>query len=90
MAGHGFAAGGLVPAPYERNSCAARVTAGASLGAAVGAAVGAVYGTYEAFRYRVPGLYKLRYIGQNTVGSAVLFGLFLGTGSLLQCGRNTY
>ena len=25
---------------------------------------GALYGTYEAFRYKVPGLYKVRYIGQ--------------------------
>ena len=27
-------------------------------------AAGALYGTYEAFRYKVPGLYKVRYIGQ--------------------------
>ena len=28
------------------------------------AAAGAMYGTYEAFRYKVPGLHKVRYIGQ--------------------------
>ena len=48
---------------------------------------GALYGTYEAFRYKVPGLYKLRYVGQTTLSSAALFGLFLGAGSLLHCGR---
>jgi hypothetical protein len=47
-----------------------------------------MYGTYEAFRYKVPGIYKLRYIGQTTVQSAGLFGLFLAAGSALQCGRN--
>lgn len=48
---------------------------------------GALYGTYEAFRYKVPGLYKLRYVGQTTLSSAAVFGLFLGAGSLLHCGR---
>lgn len=33
---------------------------------------GALYGTYEAFRYKVPGLYKIRYIGQTTVSSAAV------------------
>lgn len=46
-----------------------------------------MYGTYEAFRYKVPGLYKLRYVGQTTLSSAAVFGLFLGAGSLLHCGR---
>jgi hypothetical protein len=46
-----------------------------------------MYGTYESFRYKVPGLYKIRYIGQTTVSSAAVFGLFLGAGSLLHCGR---
>lgn len=50
---------------------------------------GALYGTYEAFRYKVPGLYKIRYIGQTTVSSAAVFGLFLGAGSLLHCGRHS-
>lgn len=27
-----------------------------------------MYGTYEAFRYKVPGLYKVRYIGQVRYG----------------------
>lgn len=29
-----------------------------------------------------------RYIGQTTVSSAAVFGLFLGAGSLLHCGRS--
>lgn len=48
---------------------------------------GAVYGTYEAFRFKVPGLLKVRYIGKTTTSSAAVFGLFLAAGSLLQCGR---
>lgn len=52
---------------------------------------------------QVPGLYKIRYIGQTTVSSAAvrnhlhvvlsqtphgqMFGLFLGAGSLLHCGK---
>ena len=32
-----------------------------------------MYGTYEAFRYKVPGLYKLRYVGQTTLSSAAVF-----------------
>ncbi|GAB4835269.1 Reactive oxygen species modulator 1 [Ancistrocladus abbreviatus] len=49
---------------------------------------GAVYGTYEAIRYKVPGLLKIRYIGQTTLGSAAIFGLFLGAGSLIHCGKS--
>lgn len=60
---------------------------GAAVGGALGASIGAMYGTYEAIRYKVPGLYKIRYIGQTTVSSAAVFGLFLGAGSLLHCGR---
>ncbi|KAL8137354.1 hypothetical protein V2J09_003355 [Rumex salicifolius] len=45
--------------------------------------LGAVYGTFEAVRYKVPGLLKIRHIGQTTVGSAAIFGLFLGAGSLI-------
>ena len=48
---------------------------------------GALYGTYEAFRYKVPGIYKNRYVGQTTLSSAAVVGLFLGAGSLLHCGR---
>ncbi|KAL8527440.1 hypothetical protein ACS0TY_005339 [Phlomoides rotata] len=48
----------------------------------------AVYGTYEAIRYKVPGLLKVRYIGQTTLGSAAVFGLFLGAGSLIHCGKS--
>ena len=50
--------------------CANRVAMGGVLGGSLGGAVGAMYGTYEAFRYKVPGIYKLRYIGQTTVQSA--------------------
>eukprot|EP00249_Psilotum_nudum_P003968 c17488_g1_i1 orf=272-496(+) len=71
-----------------RDSCLARVTAGVAVGGAVGGAIGAVYGTYEAFRYKVPGMLKLRYVGQTTLGSAAIFGLFLGAGSLIHCGRS--
>ncbi|KAL2611216.1 hypothetical protein R1flu_022908 [Riccia fluitans] len=34
--------------------CLARVTTGVAVGGAVGGAIGAVYGTYEAFRFKVP------------------------------------
>jgi hypothetical protein len=37
---------------------------------------------------QIPGFaYKIRHVGRTTLGSAALFGLFLGAGSLLQCGR---
>ncbi|GAA0172302.1 hypothetical protein Leryth_008530 [Lithospermum erythrorhizon] len=71
-----------------RDSCMARVAAGVAVGGAVGGAVGAVYGTYEAIRYRVPGLLKIRHIGKTTLGSAGIFGLFLGAGSLIHCGKS--
>nr|XP_010313581.1 uncharacterized protein LOC101256062 [Solanum lycopersicum] len=54
-----------------------------AIGGAVGGAVGVVYGTYDAVRFKVPGLLKIRYIGQTTLGSATIFGLFLGAGSLI-------
>ncbi|EPS59803.1 hypothetical protein M569_15003, partial [Genlisea aurea] len=49
---------------------------------------GAVYGTYEAFRYKIQGFYKLRHVGRTTLGSAAVFGLFLGAGSLIHCGKS--
>ncbi|TQD94868.1 hypothetical protein C1H46_019506, partial [Malus baccata] len=49
---------------------------------------GSVYGTYEALRFKVPGFLKIRHIGQRTVSSAALFGLFLGAGSLIHCGKS--
>ncbi|KAK9792485.1 hypothetical protein WJX73_005902 [Symbiochloris irregularis] len=70
------------------NRCVNRIMTGASLGGALGGSIGALYGTYEAFRYKVPGIYKIRYIGQTTLGSAAVFGMFLGAGSLLHCGRS--
>ncbi|KAJ0027304.1 hypothetical protein Pint_36588 [Pistacia integerrima] len=36
----------------------------------------------------VPGILKIRYIGQTTLGSAAIFGLFLGAGSLIHCGKS--
>jgi hypothetical protein len=36
---------------------------------------------------QVPGLLKVRHIGQTTLGSAAVFGLFLGVGSGLHCGK---
>ncbi|EFJ12271.1 hypothetical protein SELMODRAFT_124520 [Selaginella moellendorffii] len=67
--------------------CLVHVTTGVAVGGAVGGALGAVYGTYEAFRFKVPGMFKVRYVGQTTLGSAAVFGLFLGVGSLIHCGR---
>ncbi|XP_021750496.1 reactive oxygen species modulator 1-like [Chenopodium quinoa] len=71
-----------------RDSCLARVGAGVAVGGAVGGAVGAVYGTFDAVRNKIPGLLKIRHIGQTTVGSAAIFGLFLGCGSLIHCGKS--
>ncbi|PWA77973.1 reactive oxygen species modulator 1 [Artemisia annua] len=73
-----------------KDSCLARITAGVAVGGAVGGAVGAVYGTYDAFRLRsvLPGFTKIRHVGQATLGSAALFGLFLGAGSLIHCGKS--
>ncbi|CAK7330593.1 unnamed protein product [Dovyalis caffra] len=39
---------------------------------------------------QVPGLMKIRYIGQTTIGSAAIFGLFLGAGSLIHCGTSYF
>ncbi|KAJ0244312.1 hypothetical protein HA466_0189670 [Hirschfeldia incana] len=71
----------------RETSCLSRIAAGTAMGGALGGAVGAVYGTYEAIRFRVPGLMKIRYVGQTTMGSAAIFGLFLGVGSLIHCGK---
>ncbi|KAG2245802.1 hypothetical protein Bca52824_085430 [Brassica carinata] len=62
-----------------KDSCLTKVVAGVAVGGALGGAVGAVYGTYEAIRFKVPGLMKIRYIGQTTMGSAAIFGLFLAS-----------
>ncbi|CAN6557567.1 hypothetical protein ACFX13_007152 [Malus domestica] len=72
----------------KENSCLTRVATGAVIGGAIGGAVGSVYGTYEALRFKVPGFLKIRHIGQRTVSSAALFGLFLGAGSLIHCGKS--
>ncbi|KAK3269153.1 hypothetical protein CYMTET_7757 [Cymbomonas tetramitiformis] len=69
------------------NRCLNKVSQGFVMGGAVGTAIGAVWGTYEAVVNKVPGLLKVRYIGQKTVTSAAVFGLFLSAGSLLHCGK---
>ncbi|CAD6213018.1 unnamed protein product [Miscanthus lutarioriparius] len=66
----------------------AQVGAGVAVGSAMGGAVGACYGTFEAFRHKIPGLLKIRYIGRATVSTAVAFGLFMGAGSLIHSGRS--
>ncbi|KAG5035021.1 hypothetical protein AAZX31_04G127700 [Glycine max] len=67
-----------------RDSVLTRVATGAAVGGAIGGAVGAVYGTYDAIRYKVPGLLKIRHIGQTTLGSAAVFSLFLAAGTLIR------
>ncbi|KAL9261325.1 Reactive oxygen species modulator 1-like protein [Drosera capensis] len=71
-----------------KDSCLARVSYGVAIGGAIGGAVGSIYGTYESIRYKVPGLLKIRHIGQTTLGTAAVFGLFLGAGSLIHCGKS--
>eukprot|EP00877_Chromochloris_zofingiensis_P006645 jgi/Chrzof1/2233/Cz11g07190.t1 len=70
------------------NDCAARVATGFGMGAALGASVGAMMGTYEAFRQKIPGIYKIRFVGQQTVGTGMVFGMFLAIGAFVHCGRN--
>ena len=41
------------------------------------------------FFAQIPGMLKVRHIGRTTMGSAGLFSLFLGAGSLLHCGRRS-
>ncbi|XP_020599627.1 uncharacterized protein LOC110039028 [Phalaenopsis equestris] len=67
-----------------RDSCMAHI----ATGIAVGGAVGVVYGTYEALRYKVPGLLKIMHIGRTTLGSAAVCGLFLGARSLIHYGKS--
>eukprot|EP00898_Chlorokybus_atmophyticus_P001388 jgi/Chlat1/224/Chrsp1S03131 len=68
--------------------CMKTVMRGAALGAGIGGAIGVMYGSFEAFRYKVPGLFKLRYIGQQTLGTAAAFSVLLGAGSIIRCGRH--
>ncbi|XP_066386907.1 uncharacterized protein [Miscanthus floridulus] len=70
------------------NNYMAQVGAGVAVGSSIGGAVGACYGTFEAFRHKIPGLLKIRYIGRATVSTAALFGLFMGAGSLIHSGRS--
>lgn len=69
------------------NDCATRVMWGFGVGSALGASIGAMYGTYGAFKHKVPGLFKIRFVGQSTVQTGLAFGVFLAAGSFLQCGR---
>eukprot|EP00210_Caulerpa_lentillifera_P006359 g6074.t1 len=55
--------------------CARRVLNGAVFGGAMGASIGALYGTFEAFRYKVPGIYKIRHIGQTTLSATAVSGI---------------
>nr|GEY03400.1 reactive oxygen species modulator 1 [Tanacetum cinerariifolium]GEY55018.1 reactive oxygen species modulator 1 [Tanacetum cinerariifolium] len=65
-----------------------RITTGVAAGGAIGGAFGAVHGTYEAFSRRIPGLMKIRHVGQATLGYASIFGLFVGAGSLIHHGMS--
>lgn len=47
---------------------------------------GALYGTYEAFKLRIPGAYKIRHIGQATLGTGLAFGVFMAAGALVRGG----
>lgn len=49
---------------------------------------GALYGTYEAFKLRIPGVYKIRHIGQATLGTGLAFGVFMAAGAFVQSGRS--
>ncbi|KAJ0047173.1 hypothetical protein Pint_05286 [Pistacia integerrima] len=79
----------------------AGVAVGVAVGGAVGAVYGTYEAirykvqslifppSYETrWNFMVPGLVKIRYIGQTTLGSAAIFGLFLGAGSLIHCGKS--
>ncbi|PWA46341.1 reactive oxygen species modulator 1 [Artemisia annua] len=67
-----------------KDSCLSRITTGVAYGGAAGVAFGAAYGTYDAFRCRIPGLMKIRHVGQVTLGFAATCGFFMGVGSLIR------
>ncbi|KAL6196003.1 hypothetical protein ACLB2K_031620 [Fragaria x ananassa] len=71
-----------------KDSCLSRMAAGAAVGGAVGCAVGVMYGSFEAMRCKVPGVEKIRFVGQRTIGTAAVFGLFLSAGALIHCGKS--
>jgi hypothetical protein len=47
-----------------------------------------VYGTYEAIRYKGPGLLKIRLIWHTTLGSNAIFGLYIDVRRLIDCGKS--
>ncbi|PWA41875.1 reactive oxygen species modulator 1 [Artemisia annua] len=67
-----------------KDSCLSRITTGFAAGGAVGTAFGAAYGTYDAFRRKIPGLIKIRHVGEVTLGFAATCGFFMGVGSLIR------
>lgn len=69
------------------NPCAKQIAMNFGVGATLGASVGAVYGTYDAIRFKIPGLFKLRHIGKTTLQTGAIFGTFLAAGALLHCGK---
>lgn len=50
-------------------------------------AIGTIWGSWEALKLPVPFLYRLRHVGQTSVQSAAMFGLCLGAGAFINCGR---
>jgi len=73
------------PPPWRRRShtSLSRARAWPLLPASPGH-TGALYGTYEAFRLRIPGAYKIRHIGQATLGTGLAFGVFMAAGALVR------
>ncbi|KAG2425753.1 hypothetical protein HYH02_014969 [Chlamydomonas schloesseri] len=70
------------------NQCLKQIAMNFGVGASLGASVGAVYGTVDAFRFKIPGLLKIRHIGKTTVSTGAIFGTFLAAGALLHCGKH--
>jgi len=70
------------------NKCVRQMAQNFGLGATLGASVGAAYGTWDAFKFKIPGMFKIRHIGQTTVTTGAIFGTFLAAGALLHCGKN--
>ncbi|KAL6753331.1 hypothetical protein V8C86DRAFT_2587754 [Haematococcus lacustris] len=68
--------------------CARHIATNFGLGATLGASIGAVYGTWDAFRFKVPGMLKIRHIGNATLSTGAIFGTFLAAGALLHCGKS--
>lgn len=67
--------------------CSQAIVNGAAVGGALGVAIGTIWGSWEALKLPVPFLYRLRHVGQTSVQSAAMFGLCLGAGAFINCGR---